>query len=73
MNAFEIMQYMTENDIHAIEISVQEDNNNAVVLHQFLDDGRVLQTVTEQSVFTDKEKQTEDQKQEKQKEDTARK
>ena len=53
MNIFDVMQYMTENGINGIKLS---HSNDVTTIHQFLSNGKVLQTVTEQTIFSAKEK-----------------
>ncbi len=53
MNIFDVLQYMIDNGVKGIDVSNKED---IMTIHQFLDNGKVLQTTTTQTVFTQKEK-----------------
>ena len=53
MNIFDVLQYMTDNKVKGINLT---NNKDTATIHQFLNNGKILQTVTTQSVFTQKEK-----------------
>ena len=55
MNIFDVIQYMTDNNVKGIELT---ENKETVTIHQFLNNGEVLQTITTQTVLTSKKAKT---------------
>ena len=55
MNIFDVLQYMTDNKVKTIDISNDKD---VITIRQFLDDGKILQTTTTQTMLTQEKSKT---------------